>query len=118
MMLKWDEALPWSYQSPIENTCAKLKYDPTFPAFPPMMRNPYTGRPARDGEEVRQMIGTMRCKHCGADFYGGRCVYCGSDEYVDVEEMYTNENLNLYKEHGPRSHDTSTRTADMRAFRT
>ena len=64
------------------------------------------------------MIGTMRCKHCGADFYGGRCVYCGSDEYVDVEEMYTNENLNLYKGHGPRSHDTSTRTADMRAFRT
>lgn len=81
-----------------------------------MTRNPDEGRPARGGEEVRQMIGTMRCKHCGADFYGGRCELCGSDEFVDVEEMYANENLNLYKEHGPRSRNVSTRMAGMRAF--
>ncbi len=62
------------------------------------------------------MIGTMRCKHCGADYYGGPCGFCGSDEFVDVEEMYTNENLNLYRDHGPRSLDASTRTAGMRAF--
>jgi hypothetical protein len=62
------------------------------------------------------MIGTRRCKHCGAEFYGGRCELCGSDEFVDVEEMYANENLNLYKEHDPRSRDASTRTAGMRAF--
>lgn len=62
------------------------------------------------------MIGTMRCKHCGADYYGGRCGFCGSDEFVDVEEMYANENLNLYRGQGSHSHDTSTRTASMRAF--
>jgi hypothetical protein len=62
------------------------------------------------------MIGTMRCKHCGADFYGGRCELCGSDEFVDVEDMYANENLNLYRHYGSRSRDTSTRTAGMRAF--
>jgi len=81
-----------------------------------MTRDPIPGRPARGGAEVRKMIGTMRCKHCGADFYGGRCEICGSDEFVDVEEMYANENLNLYREHGTRSPDTSTRMAGMRAF--
>ena len=66
---------------------------------------------------MSKMIGTMRCKHCGADFYGGRCGYCGSDEFVDVEEMYNHENLNLYsRKHGPRSRDVSTRTAGLRAF--
>ena len=62
------------------------------------------------------MIGTMRCKHCGADFYGGRCEVCGSDEFVDVEEMYPNENLNLYRDLCTRSADVSTCTAGMRAF--
>ena len=62
------------------------------------------------------MIGTMRCRHCGADYYEGRCGFCGSDEFVDVEDMYTSENLNLYRDHGPRSRDASTRTAGMRAL--
>ncbi len=62
------------------------------------------------------MYRTMRCKHCGADYYGGRCGYCGSDEFVDVETMYNNENLNLYRGEGSTSRDVSTRTAGMRAF--
>jgi len=62
------------------------------------------------------MIGTMRCKHCGADYYGGRCGFCGSDEFVDVEEMYTNENLSMYRHPLRTSPDASTRMAGMRAF--
>ncbi len=42
------------------------------------------------------MLQTLRCKHCGADFEGGRCMYCGSDEFVDVSDMYTAENVVLY----------------------
>lgn len=61
------------------------------------------------------MIGTLRCKHCGADYLGGRCGYCGSDEFVDVEEMYTNENLSMYRHPLEVSAHASDRTASIRA---
>jgi hypothetical protein len=38
----------------------------------------------------------MRCRHCGADYFGGRCQYCGSDEFVDVEGHYNPENMAAY----------------------
>ena len=55
------------------------------------------GRRAR-GEEVRKVMRTMRCKHCGADYHGGRCIHCGSDEFVDVEGHYNPENMTIYRE--------------------
>ena len=42
------------------------------------------------------MMQTLRCKHCGADFEGGRCMHCGSDDFVDVSSMYNPENVVLY----------------------
>jgi hypothetical protein len=44
------------------------------------------------------MIGTLRCKHCGADYMGGRCLECGSSEFVDVSGYYSPENVVLYTE--------------------
>jgi len=42
------------------------------------------------------MLQTLRCKHCGADFEGGRCMRCGSDDFVDVSGMYNPENVVMY----------------------
>jgi len=42
------------------------------------------------------MLQTLRCKHWGADFEGGRCMRCGSDDFVDVSGMYNPENVVLY----------------------
>jgi hypothetical protein len=39
----------------------------------------------------------MRCRHCGADFAGGRCGHCGSDEFVDVADHYNSENVVTYQ---------------------
>lgn len=46
---------------------------------------------------MNKVIGTMRCRHCGADYFGGRCIHCGSDEFVDVEEHYNPENVVAYR---------------------
>ncbi len=61
------------------------------------------------------MIGTLRCKHCGADYLGGRCGNCGSDEFVDVEEMYTIENLSMYRHPVGTSRHESDRTVRVHA---
>ena len=59
---------------------------------------------------------TMRCKHCGADYYGGRCEICGSDEFVDVEELYNSENMALYRSDRNSGGYVSTVTAGLRLF--
>ncbi|UCC92511.1 MAG: hypothetical protein JSW25_07535 [Thermoplasmata archaeon] len=51
----------------------------------------------------------MRCRHCGADYEGGRCGYCGSDEFVDVVDHYHDENLNMYRSGGKIFTETNTR---------
>jgi hypothetical protein len=58
----------------------------------------------------------MRCKHCGADFYGGRCVHCGSDEFVDVEEHYNAENVVTYRTGSANFHDASSRSLRARVL--
>jgi hypothetical protein len=56
----------------------------------------------------------MRCKHCGADYYGGRCLYCGSDEFIDVEDHYNAENMTIYQAEERYNSGVSTRTAGLR----
>jgi uncharacterized metal-binding protein len=51
----------------------------------------------------------MRCKHCGADYDGGRCGHCGSDEFVDVVDHYNDENLSMYKSGGRMFTEANTR---------
>ena len=58
---------------------------------------------------MSKVIRTMRCKHCGADYYGGRCGYCGSDEFVDVGSHYNDENLSMYKSGGKYYTEATTR---------
>ena len=53
----------------------------------------------------------MRCRHCGADYVGGRCLVCGSDEFVDVSDMYNTENFALYQHMPPVFHGTPARRA-------
>lgn len=55
------------------------------------------------------MMQTLRCKHCGADFEGGRCTHCGSDDFVDVSGMYNPENVVLYA-------DTRVPVADRKLY--
>ena len=52
--------------------------------------------PGGTRNEVSEMIQTLRCKHCGADYMGGRCQECGSDEFVDVSAYYHPENVVCY----------------------
>lgn len=52
----------------------------------------------------------MRCRHCGADYLGGRCAHCGSDEFVDVEEHYAAENVVGYRTGSVYFHDASSRS--------
>jgi len=63
---------------------------------------------------VSKVTRTMRCKHCGTDYYGGRCQYCGSDEFIDVEEHYNAENLTIYQAEERYNSGVSTRTAGLR----
>ena len=51
--------------------------------------------------EVSKVMQTMRCKHCGADYCGGRCMYCGSNEFVDVSDLYNPENVVFYQGPSP-----------------
>ncbi len=52
----------------------------------------------------------MRCRHCGADYFGGRCVHCGSDEFIDVEEHYNPENVVSYRDESGVFHEASSRS--------
>ena len=106
----------WLFPSSIDNTCTILKYDPAFPPVPPLARSLHEGRAAAGGEEVSKVMRTMRCRHCGADYYGGRCQFCGSDEFVDVEEHYNSENMTLYGSERTSGGYVSTRTAGLRVF--
>jgi hypothetical protein len=63
---------------------------------------------------VSKVTQTMRCKHCGSDYYGGRCQHCGSDEFVDVEDLYQPENMTIYQAEEQYNSGVSTRTAGLR----
>ena len=52
---------------------------------------------------------TMRCRHCGADYLGGRCQYCGSDEFIDVMDHYNPENVVIYSSEPMNFSDASGR---------
>ena len=39
---------------------------------------------------------TLRCRNCGADHEGMRCIHCGCDQFVDVSPFYDKDVLAHY----------------------